>query len=114
MEQIQRQASKKDCDVVNTYAIAAKRAESYGDMVHRDKICDLGIKEYYLRLMRTNTETPKLSISQRLEVRAKAYKEIAELYGIKGERGLQNVCMRQSELALKDAMALANAKRGTD
>ncbi len=114
MKQIQRQESKSDNTVVNTYSVAAKRAESYGDIAHRDKICDLGIKEYYLRLMRTNSETVKRSTSERFEERANIYKEIAELYGIKGERGLQVVCMRQSELAFRDAQALADAKRCAD
>jgi len=114
MKQIQRQESKNDYTVVSTYSVAAKRAESNGDMVRRDKICDLGIKECYLKLMRTNSETAKLSTSDRFEERATIYKEIAELYGIKGETGLQSVCMRQSELAFRDAKALANAKRAAE
>ena len=114
MEQIRRQESKSDHAVINTYSVAAKRADAYGDKVHRDKICDLGVREYYLRLMRTNSETARISTSERFEERANIYKEIAELYGIKGETGLQSVCMRQSEIALKEAKALAEAKRGTE
>ena len=114
MKQIRRQESKSDRTDANTYSAAAKRAESYGDIAHRDKICDFGIKEYYLRLMGTNSETVKRSTSEKFLERANIYKEIAELYGIKGERGLQIVCMRQSELALKDAKSLPGAKRGTE
>ncbi len=114
MKQIQRQEGKSDYAAVNTYSVAAKMAESYGNIVHRDKICNLGIREYYLKLMHTNPATAKRSTSERFEERANIYKEIAELYGIKGEAGLQSVCMRQSELAFRDAKALADAKRSTE
>lgn len=112
MKQIQTQTKMRnqENDGVNTYAIAATRALEYGDKVHGIKICDLGIKTYYSALFRANKDNTE----QKFQRRADIYLEIAKLYGIKGDKGLQDVCMRQSELALKDAMALANAKRGTD
>ena len=112
MKQIQTQTKMRnqENDGVNTYAIAAKKAAQYGDTVHSAKICDLGIKTYYSELFRTNNDNTE----QKFQRRAEIYKEIAELYGIKGEISLKDVCMRQSELACREAKALANAKRGTE
>ena len=113
MKQIQTQTKMRnqENDDVNTYAIAATRALKYGDVDHSRKICNLGIQTYYSELFRTNNDD---NIGKKFQRRADIYLKIADLYGIKGDKGLQNVCMRQSELALKDAMALANAKRGTE
>ncbi len=111
MKQIQTQTKmSKAIDGVNTYAIEAMRALKYGDTVDSIKICDLGIKTYYSELFRANKDNTEREFQRRADI----YLEIAKLYGIRGDEGLKNVCIRQSELALKDAMALANAKRGTD
>ena len=108
--QTQKKAQIQESNGVNTYAIAAERAAKYGDTVHSAKICDLGIKTYYSELFRTNKDTT----GQNFQKRAEIYLEIAKLYGIKGEKGLETVCMRQSELAFRDAKSLADAKRGTE
>ena len=96
------------------YAVAAKNAEFSGNIGARDRICMEGIRDFNARLMQTCSKEDYPDISKRFGERAEIYGKIADLYGICGERSMQELYVKQSILAMREALAIAPLKRANE
>ena len=91
------------------YAKAAKLANRNGDTVLRDAICNEGILHHYEYISGKETKTIKGHMS--FVAVASAYKELAELYGIKEDSKSQEKCMQLSRAMQTAYIELSRAKR---
>lgn len=107
---MQRKTDRK----IESYAVAAKNAEFSGNTAARDRICMEGIRDFNARLMQTCSKEDYPDVSKRFGERAEIYGKIADLYGICGERSMQEIYVKQSILAMREALAIAPLKRANE
>ena len=91
------------------YAKAAKLANRSRDTILRDAICDEGILHYHKHA--SGEEGRFLKGHMTFVARASAYKEMAELYGIKEDSKSQERCMQLSRALQTAYIELSRMKR---
>ena len=91
------------------YVKAAKLADRSKDAILRDAICDEGILYYHGHISGKEMKTIKGHMG--FVATASAYKEMAELYGIKQDSKSQERCMELSRAMQTAYIELARTRR---